>query len=541
MESTPAIVLIVLLLSSNVLRKSYAVTLQQQELRHISLEEIRGKLIRYNFLIGMDTTVRTLLESVAQLYRNETDLIVGMLSRDDDGTGTESRGDFPWEKGDYIIGNNKEASIAFFRRQPEDRKCLIPADFRRPPKAEPVLIRSIEKVVEFLNKRCFYFVSIDDKLTAEGYERDSILKNLYHVKPLKIDDNVTPLPRKCDRISTPPRNAREFARNYLFRSKPVIIENAIEHWDAIHKWSNDFLRASYGKDKVHIKLTPRGEFEGCDSAKLFENYETFKIPDGVREKLKFPDLVVVRPAVGNMRFGEFLDLVENDDVAKENISAYLEYSSIREYFPDLEYDVDEMPFASDILKLSHLNMWLSNGHTLGKLHFDPFDNFLCQLRGNKRLTLFEPYRNYDLYEAHIQEAVLGYDRKSGKFRNHELLDSTSMVMSPVDILKPDYDRFPNYTRAVPLECFLKEGDVLYLPAFWWHEVQSYPNIEEHRNLAVNFWYQPFLTKEFPCPECKLDVNEMYRNLLTKFPRHEDSKKMKKKCNPKAGGSSKKTY
>ena len=532
MESILTIALTVLLLSTNLLRGSYAVTSQQPEgLRHISLEEIRSKLVRYNFLLGIDKSVRTLLESVAQLYRNETDLIVGMLSRDVDNIDSW-RGDFPWEKGDYTVGTDSSAPMAFFRRQPEDRKCLIPADFRSPLKAEPVRVRTMEKMVEFLNKRCFYFVSMDDKLTEAGYKREAILNNLYQVKTSSTssnDDSVTPSSRKCDRISTPPRNAREFARNYLFRSKPVIIENAIAHWDAMHKWSNDFLRAGYGKNKVHIKLTPLGEFEGCDSAKLFENYETFKIPDGVRKKLSFPDLVVVRPAVGNMRFSEFLDLVENDDVAKANISAYLEYSSIREYFPNLEYDLDEMPFASDILKLSHLNMWLSNGHTLGKLHFDPFDNFLCQLRGNKRLTLFEPYRNHDLYEAHIQEAVLGYDRKSGKFRNQELLDSTSMVMSPVDILKPDFDRFPNYTRAVPLECFLNEGDVLYLPAFWWHEVQSYPNKNEHRNLAVNFWYQPFLTKEFPCPECKLDINVMYRDLLTKFSRNVRSKKKKSKA------------
>jgi len=39
----------------------------------------------------------------------------------------------------------------------------------------------------------------------------------------------------------------------------------------------------------------------------------------------------------------------------------------------------------------------------------------------------------------------------------------------------------------PYQCNIMEGDVLYMPAFWWHEVQSRPNPEEKRNVAVNFW------------------------------------------------------
>lgn len=86
-------------------------------------------------------------------------------------------------------------------------------------------------------------------------------------------------------------------------------------------------------------------------------------------------------------------------------------------------------------------------------------------------------------------------------------------MSPVDILKPDYDRFPKFKDARALNCTINEGDVLFMPSFWWHEVQSYPSEKEQRNVAVNFWYEPFLTKEFPCATCKMDVNPFYRHML----------------------------
>jgi jumonji domain-containing protein 7 len=56
------------------------------------------------------------------------------------------------------------------------------------------------------------------------------------------------------------------------------------------------------------------------------------------------------------------------------------------------------------------------------------------------VLLYEPHDNTRLYEAHIQEAVLGYEPISMKFRRKKVMDSTSMVMSPINILKPDYER-----------------------------------------------------------------------------------------------------
>ena len=79
-------------------------------------------------------------------------------------------------------------------------------------------------------------------------------------------------------------------------------------------------------------------------------------------------------------------------------------------------------------------------------------------------------------------------------------------------------------------CQVKAGDALYIPSFWWHEVQSstqrrrkplsdndsiastvvavatIPLAEAQLNIAVNYWYKPFFRKEFPCPECKMKVN-----------------------------------
>ncbi len=61
-----------------------------------------------------------------------------------------------------------------------------------------------------------------------------------------------------------------------------------------------------------------------------------------------------------------------------------------------------------------------------------------QISGKKQVVLFEPFDNTKLYEAHIPQATLKYDKDTGQFRRRGLEDTTSMVMSPVDLLNPNF-------------------------------------------------------------------------------------------------------
>eukprot|EP00118_Oscarella_pearsei_P018058 m.182497 g.182497 ORF g.182497 m.182497 type:complete len:482 (+) comp39295_c0_seq9:3846-5291(+) len=406
---------------------------------------------------------------------------------------------------------NESHDIAVYQKIKPDRTCLLsPTQLKPTPKRSPYTgPLTLSLVVHFINEKCGTFRKPAGGLNLSGLTRRAILNNLYQVN--RPSD-------RCDRIPMPGK--REFFMEYLRRSRPVVIEKAAANWTAMKKWTMDFLRKSFGHERVHVKLAPGGEFEGCEEVKGWEDHGRFHVPDTVYEKLPFPDLVVVRPATLDINFSDFLNMVVGnvkEGYRVNNVSAYLEYSSIPEYMPKLEVDIDELPFMKGVLERQHLNMWLSDGNTLGKLHFDPFDNLLCQLSGTKHVTLFEPHDNTRLYESHIPEAKLGFDKLTGDFERRTLLDSTSMVMSPVDIKKPDLERFPAFAQVAPMQCTIHPGDVLFMPAFWWHEVQSTPDQEEHRNMAVNYWYEPFLTKEFPCPGCKLDVNPAYSTYLDSPP------------------------
>ena len=86
-----------------------------------------------------------------------------------------------------------------------------------------------------------------------------------------------------------------------------------------------------------------------------------------------------------------------------------------------------MLFRSRDLHVEHQNIWLGNGKTLGRLHFDPYDNLLTMVAGQKHVDLFAPHRNERLYEGHIREAQLEFSLDTGRFARTNLLDSTSMV------------------------------------------------------------------------------------------------------------------
>ena len=211
------------------------------------------------------------------------------------------------------------------------------------------------------------------------------------------------------------------------------------------------------------------------------------------------------------------------------------------------------------------NMWLGIGPTIGRLHFDPFENLLAVIRGRKDVVLFDPSDNAALHEGHMREAMLehlddavgdaaelepeGADELgeplvqqpsvatllSPRYSRAGLSDSTSMVNSPLELNDPAAwgggsaaqrsafgERFPLFAqRARPLRCTVRAGETLYIPSWWWHEVASTPAAanamptahasdgdvaDAATHVSLNFWWSPAWTKPFPCAACELRLN-----------------------------------
>lgn len=53
----------------------------------------------------------------------------------------------------------------------------------------------------------------------------------------------------------------------------------------------------------------------------------------------------------------------------------------------------------------------------------------------------------------------------------------------IDPMQPDLKTYPQYANVSAMEVRVNAGDILYLPALWYHHVR-----QSHKCIAVNFWY-----------------------------------------------------
>ena len=422
-------------------------TIQADRGRIFTPSEINA-IVDISCFIGFNSQapdpISDMIEPIREVFKQEDSVTIG----------TVDLANFVWKPGrplQFADAKNKdndiEKAIIIFPKRIVDRTCLLPGSTSKPyPLAEVYDgLDSLQTVVVFINSHCNTYRNVHGGMTIEGLHRAEIMRTLYKVgdhtavkswdvfkdfrltEPQKcLSDSCNHMKDKstehqnfgksdiyhekcssdtcqpvqnikmhsCEKIPLPSKH--DFFHNYLKISKPVIITGALNTWQALSQWTNTFFRSNYGDRRIHIKLTPDGNFEGVESASLFENYKTFKIPSSVYEQLPYPDLVVVRPATANMNLSEFIHIIEQvSNGSRKGFSGYLEYSSIADIIPELEADIETMPFFDNMLKLEHTNIWLSDGNTLGKLHFDPFDNFLCQvsLRDSLNGLLFKFYVN----------------------------------------------------------------------------------------------------------------------------------------------------
>ncbi|CAN7989665.1 unnamed protein product [Ixodes pacificus] len=135
-----------------------------------------------------------------------------------------------------------------------------------------------------------------------------------------------------------------------------------------------------------------------------------------------------------------------------------------------------MPFVGSTRKApeSDFVFWMFAGNVT-PAHYDEQQNFFAHLRGHKRFLLFSPDQYGCLYPHPVWHP---HDRQS-----------------QVDFSDPDLSRFPEFEHLRGWETVLGPGDVLYLPMYWWHQVESAPG--EDYTVSVNFWYKVRPTRRSP--------------------------------------------
>ncbi|XP_053452117.1 bifunctional peptidase and (3S)-lysyl hydroxylase JMJD7 isoform X2 [Nycticebus coucang] len=96
---------------------------------------------------------------------------------------------------------------------------------------------------------------------------------------------------------------------------------------------------------------------------------------------------------------------------------------------------------------------------------------------------FEMSHTLLLWASELYTPAIYQLTEEGTFKmvDEEAMEKVPWI--PLDPLAPDLARYPSYRQAQPLHCTVRAGEMLYLPALWFHHVQ-----QSHGCIAVNFWY-----------------------------------------------------
>ncbi|WP_373992100.1 cupin-like domain-containing protein [Duganella sp. BuS-21] len=145
-------------------------------------------------------------------------------------------------------------------------------------------------------------------------------------------------------------------------------------------------------------------------------------------------------AMQDMSMAEYLDLAERT----QGLPPYLGNLELREL-----NSMCHWPTWFD--KMGPPRFWIGPAGTVTPLHCDYDDNIFAQIWGSKRLFLAPPHHDAFLYPREANAILFG---------------------SPFDPEAPDYEQFPLARQATMIEVIVHPGDMLYVPAGWYHQVRA---------------------------------------------------------------------
>ena len=112
-------------------------------------------------------------------------------------------------------------------------------------------------------------------------------------------------------------------------------------------------------------------------------------------------------------------------------------------------------------------VWVGNSARIAP-HFDASENIACSVAGKRTFLIFPPDQVNNLYVGPLE---------------HNMAGQPASIVDPKAI---DLNKFPRFETAMKAAKIaeLEPGDAIYLPALWWHYVESSGPF----NVLVNYWW-----------------------------------------------------
>ncbi|RDI83334.1 hypothetical protein Vi05172_g6720 [Venturia inaequalis] len=284
----------------------------------------------------------------------------------------------------------------------------------------------------------------------------------------------------------------EFMR-YVAKNRPFVVRKGASDWYACRRWNATFLREEVGDAMVQVAITPFGNADSIittDNGPLFvKPYETEAPFSTVLEKIQTQE---VNPSTykGHTHYLQ----TQNDNLRNE-YSTLFTTSKIPDSIPFARIALQKTPEA--------INFWLGNSKSVTALHKDPYENIYVQVLGKKHFVLLPPIEAPVVGEKWVKSGTYiptpsQFPSSSSQFAPVD--PDSEFTLTPIPDVPPHTLPFATYDPdspldtatpfsllSKPLRVTLDPGDMLYLPALWYHKVSQSCD-EEKICCAINYWY-----------------------------------------------------
>lgn len=297
----------------------------------------------------------------------------------------------------------------------------------------------------------------------------------------------------------------QFARDAYAAYHPVIVTGILDHWPALSKWDKNYL-TSVVQSKIGINLTPDGH---GDCVKNIGDSKRF-----------------VYPAEISVKMSTFFYLLENEH--PDAVIPYLsqQNDNLRTDMGCLMPDIDaSLPLVEELFggcAPEAVNLWIGDERSVSSIHKDHYENMYAVIQGEKCFTLFPPSdiaffpeetfptSRYELREE-AQMALMEFETclqppsndivsrlnltgddlplvsiTTTDSSNSGSVDNSSLSWLPFDPEDPSASLLvdhPQLRHTHPIRVRVQAGQVLYIPAMWYHRVS-----QSQFTIAVNYWY-----------------------------------------------------
>jgi lysine-specific demethylase 8 len=231
-----------------------------------------------------------------------------------------------------------------------------------------------------------------------------------------------------------------------------VIEGGVKHWPASQTWNHAHLTSALGDRVITLRHSRTRFHPDLFSGSLSEQRDT--------------------------RIGEFLDLLYAGRAREAGVVLAGDLNMLLSGYDDVDpglaplADDIEVPPLFDPDRLRSIGIWMSPAGVIAPIHYDRdgSHNLNAQVKGEKRVIMISP-----------RHLLAPFSAGTPALRQADVTH-----FSRVNIEEIEASDLPAFRAATYVETILEEGDMLFIPSYWWHGVYHRGEI----NMNVTFWWAP---------------------------------------------------